>query len=188
MLLSDEPAAAQGPPEPPGPYVVDIRYGAVGIPQGAALLLPAASGATVPSRGSGLDVGGHVYAGRLGPAHLGFGAGVTRVRGKVIGTPGSEVTLRTYAPQVSFNFGTRDGWSYLSTGVGLTEIVANTLETAAPLRGSGRALTVNAGAGARWFMNGHFAVGFDLRLHRVSASDTMPSSILFSAAAGVSLR
>lgn len=168
--------------------MLDVRYAAIGIPSGAAALLPVETGAPVPSRGHGVEVGGHVYAGRLGASHLGVGVSVMRVSGKAVGAPGREVGLRTYSPQLSFNFGTRDGWSYLSTGVGFTEIVANPLEAAALRQESGRLLTMNAGAGARWFMNGHLAVGFDLRLHRVSASEAMPSSMLFSLAAGISLR
>ena len=43
-------------------------------------------------------------------------------------------------------------------------------------------LSVNAGAGARWFITGHVGVGFDLRAHWVG------SRALFAASAGFSLK
>ena len=39
--------------------------------------------------------------------------------------------MRTLAPQVSFNFGGRDGWSYLSGGIGLATLTAEKAGTAA---------------------------------------------------------
>jgi hypothetical protein len=185
--LTAAPAAAQGAPEPPGPYVVDIHYATIGIPSGAALLPPDGA-ALVPARGRGFDIGAHVYAGRLGPSHLGFGVGIRRVRGNESGTQGSDVTLRSYLPQLSFNFGTRDGWSYLSTGVGVSDIAVEPTDATRARGESGPVLTINAGAGARWFMRRHLAVGFDLRLQRLSAGDAMPASMLFSLSAGISLR
>jgi hypothetical protein len=186
-LLTATPAAAQGPPEPPGPYVVDVRIATSGVPQDAALLVPAPT-VIVASRGTGVEAGVHVYAGRLGASHLGFGVTVIHVAGTETGTPGSEVTLRSYSPQLSFNFGTADGWSYLSTGVGVSELRIDTIGDAGFRGETGRVLTVNAGAGARWFLSRHVGVGFDLRLHRLSASDTMSSSLQFALSAGVSLR
>ena len=53
---------------------------------------------------------------------------------------------------------------------------------------SNSSATRNAGAGARWFMRRHLAVGFDLRLQRMSAAGAMPASMLFALSAGISLR
>jgi hypothetical protein len=201
-VLSSAPAAAQGVPAPPGPYVIDVRGVSSGLPQGAALLPPGAAETSVPSRGSGFDVGGHIYFGRFRGARLGFGANLISVRGKAVpprptsattasmpsGPPEVRVALRTIAPQVSLNFGTVDGWSYLSAGAGVTEIDARTVDLVDASQDSGRLLTINAGAGARWFMRRRLAVGFDARLHRVAKTDTMPASMLFAISAGISLR
>ena len=202
VLVSD-PAAGQGAPDPPGPYVIDVHGVSIGLPEGAVFFPPVAAGVPAPSRGAGFDVGAHVYAGRLGSARLGFGANLVNVRGKAIpqraapttttsatpeGPPGAAVDLRTLASQVSFNFGTEDGWSYLGAGAGFTEVIARTLAPVEARRESGRLLTINAGGGARWFLTRHIAFGFDARLYRVAAADTMPASMLFAISAGVSLR
>ncbi len=104
------------------------------------------------------------------------------------GPPGVSVELRTLASQMSFNFGTEEGWSYLGAGIGLTEVSARTLDLVEARRDSGRLMTINAGAGARWFLTRRIAVGFDARLYRVAAAETMPASMLFAISAGVSLR
>jgi hypothetical protein len=195
--------AAQGAPAPPGPYVIDVRGVSSGLPQDAGFFPPTAGEATGPSRGAGFDVGAHVYAGRLRGASLGFGASLLKVRGEAVSTspdasttasgtptgpPGVRLDLWTIAPQVSFNFGTEDGWSYLSGGVGMTGITTRTLDLEEATRESGMLIAINAGAGARWFLVRRFAVGFDLRLHRVAAADTTPASILFAISGGFSLR
>ena len=203
-VLAGAPAAAQGTPGPPGPYVIDVHGASIGIPSGVAFFPPVAADISVPSRGMGFDVGAHVYAGRLGGARLGFGASLVNVRAKEVparaatpattpaitptGPPGVRIDQRTVAPQVSLNFGTEDGWSYLSAGVGFTEIIARTIDLVDARRDTGRLLTINAGGGARWFMTRHIAFGFDARLYRVSAADTTPGAMLFAIAAGISLR
>ena len=202
-VLASTPAAGQGAPAPPGPYVVDVRGASSGLPQGAAFLPPLAADTPAPSRGHGFDVGGHVYFGRFGGARLGFGASLVNVRGKAVtpratsspttsstptGPPGVRVTMRTIAPQVSLNFGTTDGWSYLSGGVGITDVTAGTVDLVEISRDSGSLMTVNAGAGARWFVKRRLGVGFDARLHRLAKTDTMSGSMLFSISAGISLR
>jgi hypothetical protein len=195
-MLGSDPARAQGVPAPPGPYVFDVRGVSGGLPQDAAFFPPFDAATVVPSRGTGFDVGGHIYFGRLRGARLGFGANLLNVRGKAAppavenstGAPVVRVDLRTVAPQLSFNFGTADGWSYLGGGVGFTTVIARALNLTDARRESGSVLTINAGAGARWFVRRRFAVGFDLRLHRLAAADARPASMLLSISAGVSLR
>jgi hypothetical protein len=193
---------AQGVPAPPGPYVVDVRGVSSGLPQGVVFVPPVAAETLVPSRGNGFDVGGHIYFGRFRGARLGFGANLISVRGTVVpptatsaattrapsGPPAVRVSLRTIAPQVSLNFGTEDGWSYLGAGAGITEVDARTLDALETSRSSGRVMTIHAGAGARWFVKRRLAVGFDARLHRLGKTQTMSTSMLFSIAAGISLR
>jgi hypothetical protein len=201
-VLLSAPVFAQGVPAPPGPYVIDVHGVSSGLPQGAVFLPPVAAETSVPSRGNGFDVGGHVYFGRFRGARLGFGANFMSVRGKAVparatstttasaatGPPAVQVTLRTIAPQVSLNFGTVDGWSYLSAGAGITGLNARTLDFVEASRDSGGVMTINAGGGARWFVKRRLAVGFDARLHRLRETDTMSGSMLFSISAGISLR
>ena len=202
-VLSSTPAAGQAAPSPPGPYVIDVRGVSSGLPQAAALLPALAADLSAPSRGTGFDVGGHVYLGRFRRARLGFGANFVSVRGKAVpqratsssatsstptALPAVRVTMRTIAPQVSMNFGTADGWSYLSGGAGITEVSARTLDLVDASGDSGQLMTINAGAGARWFVKRRLAVGFDARLHRHAKTETMGASMLFSISAGISLR
>ena len=64
----------------------------------------------------------------------------------------ANATMNVVAPQLSFNFGTSDGWSYLSVGAGTARVNAEA---------TGSSSAINAGGGARWFMKRHLAVGFD---------------------------
>ena len=183
-ILSAAPASAQGAPQPPGPYVVDLRLATSGVPAIAAPV-PLPAGIVFPTRGSGFEAGVHVYAGRFGSARLGWGATLLNVRARDVS---AEVDLRSLAPQLSFNFGTREGWSYLSAGAGLTEVIAKTLGEASVRREPGRVLTIDAGAGARWFLTGRVGVGFDFRFRRLSSADAMPSAMVFGASVGISVR
>jgi hypothetical protein len=221
-LVTSTPAMAQSPPSTPGPYVIDIRAPMSGLPSGSAFhpLLPANT--LVPKRGFGLGVGGHVYVAHLGVSRVGVGVDVLRVRGTAVtpptttsststGTTTSSVavsalntagqidvamTMTAIAPQLSFNFGTREGWSYLSGGYGAAQMrTAATGEQQVPLTGrttlirdDGRSAAVNYGGGARWFIRGRMAVGFDLRFYRIAAAGTRPSAKLVVASAGLSVR
>jgi hypothetical protein len=51
----------------------------------------------------------------------------------------------------------------------------------------GRAAAVNYGGGARWFIREHITVGFDLRLHRIAAVGTQPTTYVFVFALSVGL-
>jgi hypothetical protein len=198
---------AQGPaPAPPGPYVVDVRVTTIGLPEAAASFPPLAPATPFPARALGLDGGAHVYFGRLGAARLGVGATVTAARGRAAapspagadqpgsgaadpaGPAGTRADLRTIAGQVSFNFGTSQGWSYLSAGGGTTRITVRATDGAEGSRETGGVLTLNGGGGARWFLTRRAAVGFDVRLHRLAETATAPASMLFAVSAGISLR
>jgi hypothetical protein len=165
-----------------------------------------------------------VYLAKLGPARLGVGLEIARARGTAM-TPPATITPTTTAattsssttatpvlsaaspidtattvtlvtPQVSFNFGTRDGWSYLSGGYGSAQIhgaasgqlTAPAAGAATLIRDEGRAAAVNYGGGARWFIREHLAVGFDLRFHRIAAAGTQPGTRVFALSAGLSVR
>ena len=98
------------------------------------------------------------------------------------------LTLRAIAPQISLNFGSRDGWSYLSAGLGLGSVNSRTENASPGERESGRLRTINYGGGARWFMTPRLAFGFDLRAYQLAAGDGTPRVNVFAVGAGLSLR
>ena len=178
VLLGSRGEAQSLTPGPPGPiFVVDVRGATSGIPTSNGLYPTVPAGGSVPSRGFGYDVGGHVYLFNLGAARVGLGVSVISVRGTATD---ATATMNVLAPQLSFNFGTSDGWSYLSVGAGTARVNAEA---------TGSSSAINAGGGARWFIKRHLGVGFDLRLHRIAADgDTMGDSMTFAASVGFSLK
>ena len=177
-VLLGSPVEAQSlTPGRPGPFVIDVRGATSGIPASPGLYPDLGDQFVVPSRGFGLDIGGHVYLFDLGPARLGIGVNYIHVRGTA---PDGNATLQTIAPQLSFNFGTSDGWSYVSVGAGPAKV--NAVESAS-------SSAINAGGGARWFLNRHVAVGFDVRVLQIAADgDTMGKSTQVSVSVGFSLK
>jgi hypothetical protein len=220
--LAGTPALAQlAAPDPPGPYVIDVRGATTAIPEDPSFFPPVPAGTIIPSRGYGIDVGAHVYLMRLGAGRLGIGANLLRLRGtasppapsagstSTTPTPATRpdvhATLTTIAPQLSINFGSAEGWSYVSAGLGRAHVT--TRASAFRGSGSGTALTpersadsgsrssINVGGGARWFAKARLAFSFDIRVHLVSAgiaeegtSPATPRTTLLIAAAGVSVR
>jgi hypothetical protein len=216
-VLVGTPAVAQvAAPEPPGPYTIDLRGATGGLPTDAAFFPPLPSGTSIPTRGYGVDVGAHVYPLQLGPARLGVGVGVLRVRGAASPetpssssttaptTPDVDSALTVIAPQVSFNFGSSAGWSYLSAGLGGARVTSATSAfrgegtvpdvTPGADASSGFRRSMSIGAGARWFAKARLGVSFDLRVYFVSAGSAegtrpaTPRSTLTSASVGVSVR
>ena len=102
--------------------------------------------------------------------------------------------MTTVAGQVSFNFGSRDGWSYLTAGYGNTrtrsqvssEVLGPIIHSVAVIKR--HSPTINYGGGARWFIREHMAVGFDLRFHRIAAVGSQPGTRVFALSAGLSVR
>jgi hypothetical protein len=191
-LTCAAPAAAQVAPQPPGPWVIDLRGATIGVPQAAAFYPPLTEETLVPARAFGIEAGAHVYFWTLGPGRLGAGASVIQARATA--DPVS-MTARVLAPQVSINFGTSEGWSYISGGVGLASLTGRLHPPQEPgSRDSGTLPAFNLGAGARWFFTRHVAIGFDLRMHRIGAASPpgggvgTPAAFLGSAAVGFSLK
>jgi hypothetical protein len=71
------------------------------------------------------------------------------------------------SPQLSFNFGASEGWSYISGGLGWSTFDVR-LEQSAPGDSEPRRKTINYGGGARWFTRQHVALSIDLRWYAVS--------------------
>lgn len=167
-----------------------------GAPGGVSFYPPAPVETRAPQRAFGFGAGAHLYPFQLGVARVGFGVDLMRVRGSAtsVSNIDAAMTVSTIAPQISVNFGTRDGWSYLSGGFGTTQTSAK-VETpasgstaAATLARDRRSRTINVGGGARWFLREHVAVGFDVRFHRLHATLGLPSKQIVGLSVGISLR
>ncbi len=168
------PSAAQQE-EPISAYVIDVR-GALPI-YGQNTVIASSRDiveSTLPSRGRGLTVGAHWFPLRW--KQITFGAG-----GEFMSTSGEAVAARisdglpetvriefvSFAPQLSFNFGHRQGWSFLSGGMGSTRfsVLGDTIPVAVE---EPKPKTINYGGGARWFTRDHLAFSFDLRFYAMS--------------------
>jgi hypothetical protein len=195
-------ARAQEPPPPIGPFVLDIRGTVPSFSSEPQLAESRGiSPAQLPGRGLGVDAGIHLYVARWKALTFGVGAQVTLGRARsgaqvISGQPVLAVTeqFASFAPQLSFNFGTGDGWSYISGGVGQSQwsLVPDGREPLLP--DLERLRTFNYGGGARWFMKRHVAFHVDVRFHEIhprSAApglDFPPRTTMLVIGAGISLK
>lgn len=186
MLAVGSPVFAQTK-EKIGLFVADARIASVGLPAQVGWTPVVPADTVLPSRGFGLDLGAHVYVLRTRRIALGVGAAwitadstssppepSTPSTPPPAATTIPSVTTRftTLAPQVSINFGHSLGWSYLSVGMGRAKVTSEAAldtgtTTFAPVD-TGWVKSLNWGGGARWFINDHVGVGFDLRWHKAN--------------------
>ncbi len=107
---------------------------------------------------------------------------------------GLPVTSRFTAlsPQISFNFGHRNGWSYVGGGLGVSRLNVYPQQPTTPVQR--RARTLNYGGGARWFLTPNVALSIDLRFFAISPLEQLgeqpgsPRQTLMAANIGVSVR
>lgn len=181
-------------------FVVDLHGNSLSFPD--SLQLAASRGLNqleLPGRGLGFDLAAHVYPLKWRAVTFGFGGQVTYARGHQSpgeDTPGLRAAterLTSIAPQVSLNFGSGTGWSYLSGGVSSARwsLVPDGGALLAP--DEERLKTINYGGGARWFMKTHVAFSFDVRVYAINPSTTgalatSPRTMLVIIGAGVSLK
>jgi hypothetical protein len=174
-FLASGPAFAQDPPPPIGPFAVDIRGSFPGAPDDAALAASRGMAEDeLPGRGPGLEIGAHFYPLRWKAMTIGLGGQIFLVRASSGGIPsagirGAQSKITSLSPQLSFNFGTGHGWSYITGGIGPTtwSLVP---DGSAPLAiDDTRLQTVNYGGGARWFVRTHVAFTVDLRFYDTAA-------------------
>ena len=208
VLAIAAPVAAQDPvPQPlPTPpmtvFVADVRGAMSTLKQEATIAadlgVPVAE---LPSRGLGFVLGAHVYPLRRKNFALGVGAEILRVSGSNTIEPEVEdgpegPTIRNhwshFSPQVSLNFGARDGWSYLTVGLGRSKVTIDLEDS--PQDDGDAVRTLNYGGGARWFINKHLAFTFDIRFYSINAQEAVegriatPNMRLRILSAGISLR
>src|SRR5262245_41355869 len=125
----------------------------------------------LPTRGFGAVFGGHVYPIRGTSIALGVGAELMFARGsnqpegengRPVGDPVGR-RLNSFSVLASLNFGHRDGFSYLTGGMG--PLLYRTYVGEPPPEDAPRKATINMGGGARWFFSRHVAFGFDVRFY-----------------------
>jgi len=182
MAVTILPAASaqEREKEPIDRFAADVRASLPRFPADPATAT--AIGVTsdnLPARGLGVSAGVHVYPFRLGRVTLGLGGELLLSRGShtlkpAQGGGAQGPTVKTQfsviSPQVSLNFGSRRGWSYVSGGIGRASFT--TKRDSAPVAdapASPRA--INYGGGARWFAKEHLAFTFDLRFYRIDPQE-----------------
>ncbi len=205
LVLLFAPDAAAQPPEPIAPFVVDARGVFVRFKDDPLLAQTlAVATADMPGSGLGLNLGAHFYPVR-GKVALGLGAEIMFAGGSQTNEPDDEdppttvvaptvnTRLRTFSPQVSLNFGTGRGWSYVTGGLGWASYrTEREDDPVAP--GESTPKVFNYGGGARWFAKPHLAFAVDLRFYAIGAQEAVtgrpayPSMTLMVVSAGVSFK
>lgn len=208
LTLGAARAAAQDPDqdrEPIAWFAADVRGMFAKYPGDPAL--PPFLDVTeenLAKRGLGVVFGAHVYPLRMGRRiALGVGAEMFFSRGsktlkpeqeddeeKLPDGPTVDARLSGFSPQLSLNFGGREGWSYLTGGIGwtkfstevklaapgtpVTPVPPATPDAPAVDEPTDRVSTINYGGGARWFMKRHLAFTLDLRFYRIKPREATP--------------
>ena len=200
VLLLAGPAAAQAV-EPIGLFAADARVAFPGYKQteGVAQALGVET-LDLPKRGLGLVFGAHLYPVHRGVVTLGIGgelmASRRRARRKPPTTrpaPTVQTRFSSASPQISLNFGAKQGWSYISGGLGLGRFTTE-LESSPPTDAADRIQVINYGGGARWFVNQHTAVSLDLRFYAINPQDAtaerpaQPRMTILTFSAGVAIK
>jgi hypothetical protein len=171
---SAHPADAQEPPPPIPRFVIDLHGTVARFPSDPNLALSRGLDLSeLPGAGLGGDVAVHLYPFKYRAVTFGIGGHLTRSRAHR--SQAQESTLRpvterfTYlAPQLSFNFGTGAGWSYISGGISAsTWSLVPDGSIPQPADGD-RLKTIDYGGGARWFAKPHLAFSFDVRFYAIN--------------------
>jgi hypothetical protein len=206
VLCAASPLRAQEPPPRIGPFTLDLHLTVPAFP-GDDVQLAASRGMSVaelPGAGLGVQAGVHVYLVKIKPVTIGIGAEFAAGRARQ--TPSSaaiqsqrlrsaEERFSTFSPQLSLNFGTGRGWSYLSGGIGVSNwAVVPDGQEGFPAD-SESLKTLNYGGGARWFVKRHLAFSLDARFYVIgpgtpflAGAPGSPRTTLLVIGAGVSLK
>jgi hypothetical protein len=202
LALAASVARAQDPPPRIGPFVVDVHGSVPRFPADAKLAESRnVTLAELPGRGLGIQIGATVYPLRWRAVTFGVGGELARSRSRktpVDGQPGSlratEERFTSLAPQLSFNFGTGHGWSYVSGGLARSTWSLVPADRAAFPSDAEKLKTINYGGGARWFIKPHLAFSFDVRFYAINPGAPYlkfpgsPRTTLMVIGAGVSVK
>jgi hypothetical protein len=195
-------ACAQDPP-PPLPHVVVDLQGLVPTFPNDSTQLADSRGLSVtelPGAGLGIRAGAHVYFVKFKGITLGIGGEV--LRGTSSSTPADPTAglvpvderLTSVASQVSFNFGSGHGWSYLSGGIGRSRWSLHPAGAPETSADNESLPTTNYGGGARWFAKTHLAFSLDARIYEIQPGTAIgdrpgsPRTRLFVFGAGISVK
>src|SRR4029450_7750110 len=156
----------------------------------------------LPSRGWGLDLGAQVYPVRGKRFALGVGGALVRASGSkaphpedaaAVNAPTIETRVSMFVPQVSLNFGSGRGWSYISGGYASTQRATGDVAAALPL--GPRKWGLHWGGGAKWFFKPHVAFAFDLRFYSLPAQEAdgttvpaQPKTRMFTGSVGLAFK
>jgi hypothetical protein len=153
----------------------------------------------LPGRGLGGDIAVHVYPFKYRAVTFGIGGRV--ITSRAHRTQDQTSTLRpvterfTYlGPQLSFNFGTGAGWSYISGGIAASKWSVVPDGSIAQPPDEERLRTIDYGGGARWFAKPHLAFSFDLRFYAINPSSPTlvlpggPRTTMMVFGAGISVK
>jgi hypothetical protein len=207
LQLVGSPAQAQETPPPIGPYVFDLQMTIPNFPQVQQLADSRnMTLSELPGVGIGVLVGAHVYPVRWRAITFGIGGELTVNRAHqtlsiAAAADGSTPAIRpsterftSVSPQLSFNFGSGHGWSYLTGGIGYsTWYLVPEGQDPFPMD-SARVQTINYGGGARWFKKRHLAFSFDVRFYAINpipgsfGHADSPRTTLLIVGAGVSIK
>jgi hypothetical protein len=207
VLGAASPVRAQDPPPRIGPFVLDLHASVPQFPSDDAQLAQSrglVSTTQLPGAGLGIQASAHLYLLKIKAVTFGVGAEFAAGRARQMPMPvegTSTSTLRaleerfsTFSPQLSLNFGTGRGWSYLSGGIGVSNW-ALVPEGQEGLPADSESLkTINYGGGARWFAKSHLAFSFDVRFYAINPGAPAvnnigsPRTTLMIIGAGISLK
>ena len=82
----------------------------------------------------------------------------------------------TVVPELSLNFGHRNGWSYISGGMfGTSTLYLDRAD--APATNVPRRSTLSYGGGARWFTNERIAFAVDFHWYSVAEMAATPTAV-----------
>jgi hypothetical protein len=186
------PASAQQK-EPIGRFAADLRgiFARHKAEPSVATALDVEPG-NLPERSFGLAAGAHVYPWRGNRMALGVGGGLVLGRGsraldvldasgKPTAPPTKGPTVRRHftsiVPEISLNFGHRNGWSYISGGMlGRSKLYADRAD--APAANAPHRKTLTYGGGARWFTSEHLAFSVDFHWYSVAEQPAAPGLVL----------
>jgi len=204
VLGGGAPAFAQEPP-PRLPFVaVDLHGAFVNFPVEQALSdSRGLQLGQLPGAAIGGDLSLNIYPLRWRAVTFGLGGRVMAARarqvpvsadGQTPALPAVTERFVTGAPEISFNFGSGNGWSYISGGVGRSAWQVIQDGTGPQDADDERLYTSNYGGGARWFIKKHLAFSFDVRIYGIKAGTvgvndhTGPRTSLLVIGAGVSVK
>ena len=178
-LIPAADAAAQPTAGPIPRFAVDARGSLARFKQDTAVASALQVDSTnLPTFGLGVTVGGHVYVLRTRKITIGLGgemvlardSSTVRVEEGAEEGPTITTKLSGFAPQISFNFGRDEGWSYFSGGLGAARMTTERSDIT--VAGTpARTRMLNYGGGARFFNTPHLAFTFDIRFYAISPRD-----------------